>query len=257
MKAKNKIEISIVVPTLNEEELISDCLNHLSNQNIDINYEIIAVDNNSADRTIRVVKKYIHKHKNKNIIILKEPKKSVAYARQKGFEKARGEIIASTDADSRVPCNWLLQIINNFKKHPEISAVGGPYSFYDETLLIKILRKPITKISIILDKMCGWGKNHFPGANFAILKKDFQKVGGFDKSLFFGEDLELSIRLHKAGKKILFDKKMIISVASRRYKGHIIKGVWQSYGSYSKMIIVKKIIPWWKNLFRNKDSIAI
>ena len=245
----NNIKISIVVPAFNEEELISDCLNYLINQDTNINYEIIVVDNNSRDKTFQVVRKIIQKNKKKRIKLLKELERGVSCARQKGFESAQGEIIISTDADSKVPRNWLHKIVNNFKKYPEIAAVGGPYDFYDETFLIKVLRKPITKISIFLDKMCGWGKNHFPGANFAIFKKDFQEVGGFDKSLYFGEDLELSIRLHKANKKILFDKKMIISVASRRYKSHIIKGVWQSYGSYSKIIIVKKIIPWWKNLF--------
>lgn len=249
---KNKIKISVVVPAFNEEKIISDCLRHLIKQDTDIFYEIIIVDNNSTDKTSQVVKDFINKHKDKKIIILKEEKRGVAHARQKGFEKAQGEIIASTDADSRVHKDWLSYIINSFKKYPDISALAGPYDFYDETILIKILRKPVTEISIIMDKICGWGKNHVPGANFAIYKKDFEEVGGFDEKLHFGEDLELSIRLHRAGKIIFFDKKMNISVASRRYKGHIIEGVLHSYGSYSKMIITKKIIPWFKNLISKK-----
>ena len=146
-----KIKISIVVPCYNEEEYISNCLINLLKQNIRENYEIIVIDNNSKDKTLKIIKSFEKKYQ--KIKVFKEPQKGVGYARQNGFEKTKGEIIASTDADSRVPSWWLSEINNIFITNPEISAVAGIYDFYDETKIIQILRKPITHISIILDKI--------------------------------------------------------------------------------------------------------
>ena len=50
--------ISIVIPALNEEKLLPDCLNSLKKQNWKGDFEIIVVDNGSTDNTVSVAKAF-------------------------------------------------------------------------------------------------------------------------------------------------------------------------------------------------------
>ncbi|MDH7485682.1 MAG: glycosyltransferase family A protein [Anaerolineae bacterium] len=69
------------------------------------------MDNASTDATAEIARRF-------GARVVREPRKGVARARQTGFEAARGEIIASTDADTRVPPYWLARIVAHFEADP-------------------------------------------------------------------------------------------------------------------------------------------
>jgi len=190
-KIDKKIAISVVVPAYNEEHLLGLCLESLRHQDHKGAYEIIVVDNNSTDKTSEVAKKY-------NAIIIKEKRKGVAFARKTGFEKSQGKIIASTDADTIVPRDWLSKIHNAFRNDDNIAAVTGPIDFFGETkrrLTILNVFSPITRfIGLIFS-----GRPYFYGANFAIKKEIYNRIGGFDTRLAVGEDMDLGIHVREFG----------------------------------------------------------
>ena len=93
------IKVSVIIPTLNEERYIEDCLKSLKKQSFK-NYEIIVSDGLSTDNTVKIAKKYT-----KNVISSKN--KGIGDGRNKGAKIAKGEILLFLDADSTIAPNLL------------------------------------------------------------------------------------------------------------------------------------------------------
>jgi len=239
---KKKFKISVIIPTRNEEKYLSLCLDSLIKQKYKP-FEVIIVDNKSTDRTVEIVKDY--QTKIKNLIITKSKDDLIGAIRQRGFERASGDILVSADADSLFPPDWLLNIVNYFKNHPSVIAIGGPYKFYDEDRLIKILRQILTPIFLFIDLLLSKGKHHFAACNFAIYHDAFWQVGGFNPHLGFGEDVDLAVRLRRIG-EVKFLKSLLISTSCRRYQKGIIKGIIKesvvSFLIYLKIVFLSNII---------------
>ena len=89
------IKFSIIIPIFNSEKYISKCINSIIQQNYK-NWEIIIIDNNSTDRSIKIVKSF----KNKKIRIFKINNKGIiAKSRNLGIKKSKGNWIAFLDSD--------------------------------------------------------------------------------------------------------------------------------------------------------------
>ena len=102
-----KIEISIIIPTLNEEENIERVIKSIKKILSSQSYEIIVVDGYSSDNT---VKKAIE-----NGAIVIYDKKGKGSALRKGFDKAKGDILISMDADLSNDPKELYLIIDSIK----------------------------------------------------------------------------------------------------------------------------------------------
>jgi glycosyltransferase involved in cell wall biosynthesis len=208
-------KISVVIPAFNEEKFLPKCLESLKNQDFK-NFEVIVVDNNSTDKTAQITKEF-------GSILLSEKKQGVAFARQKGFLKARGKIIASTDADTILPQNWLSRIFEEFKKDKNLVAFGGSCIFCSGPLSAKLAARYLLSLLLLLDKKFfgGWS---LMGCNFALRKGAFLKIGGFNTNLKLNEDIEISYRLRKIGKVIL-DPNFKVKTSGRRYRHGLIFGL--------------------------------
>lgn len=117
---------SVVVPALDEERYIGDCLQSLADQDFAGDIEIIVVDNNSSDATAVVARGF-------GATVVHEERPGVCWARQRGTALARGEFVVSTDADTTFAPDWLSRIDEVLTQHPSCVAVGGPCSFTDAT----------------------------------------------------------------------------------------------------------------------------
>ncbi len=95
-------KVSIILPARNEENFIAKCLNSLIDQDY-ANYEIIAIDDRSDDRTGEIIKK-ISQYNPKVKYVLAEPKPEKwmgkNWACVEGFKKSTGELLLFTDADT-------------------------------------------------------------------------------------------------------------------------------------------------------------
>ena len=98
MKPENlsKLQLSVVLPCLNEENSIEICLKKIKDvfEKEKIYGEIIVVDNGSTDRSVEIVKKY------KDVKLLFEPQKGYGSALRCGIENAEGKYIIMGDADN-------------------------------------------------------------------------------------------------------------------------------------------------------------
>jgi glycosyltransferase involved in cell wall biosynthesis len=178
-------KVSVIIPALNCEKYIGNCLNHLFAQSYPIEKtEIIIVDNGSTDNTESIIDNYPVKK-------LKCLKKGPAAARNLGIKNSHGEILIFIDSDCLADKNLIknhVQAHLKFRKSdPRVKIIGGGIKGYNQNLWS------------LCDDFCSWSLFHFnltprfehrlcPTANMSIDRDILNTVGVFDEDLFFGED---------------------------------------------------------------------
>ena len=217
--------ISVVIPAYNEEGFLPLCLGSLTQQKYAGGYEIIVVDNASADRTAEVASGFGAK-------VVFEGRRSPAWARQRGLLEAKGEIVAFIDADTIAPRNWLSTMAQRFVLNPRIVSVTGPHAYFDTTPPFRVISYVINFLVITLDhffRRITRKGGPLWGSNFAVRRQTLFEVGGFDTSKKFrGEDYELSLCLKEKGKSSLI-LSLFVQTSSRRLKR---EGIWSAYWNY-------------------------
>ena len=139
--------ISVVIPTMNEEMHIGQCIKSLQNSRF-YDYEVVVVDAKSRDNTVSIAKELGAR------IVLDEDKHGIAHARNIGFRAAKGDTVAFLDADSVAGKGWLDHIDEGIKRGYEV--VGGPtyygrflYDLYSAVVFVPNNLHPITGFTYI------------------------------------------------------------------------------------------------------------
>jgi peptidoglycan/xylan/chitin deacetylase (PgdA/CDA1 family) len=220
--------ISIVVPALNEERFIADCLESLQNQDYQGEYEIIVADNGSSDNTASVARSFGIK------VVTCLEKNSVTYARQVGTDAAQGDIIAQADADTIYPRNWLRKIAEHFAAHPEAVALAGRFLYKDPPSwagLEYLLRDWANRLSARLI-----GRPMLvSGATFAFRKSAFTAIGGYSEADFSADQLGISRALSKTG-RIYYDRDFYVLTSSRSVRKPLAVCLLESGGHISRWV---------------------
>jgi glycosyltransferase involved in cell wall biosynthesis len=221
--------ISVVVPALNEEKYIGQCLSSLLAQSYPRElYEIIVVDNASTDRTSEIARGF-------GVKVVYEPERGVSRARHRGAEEASGEIIAGMDADAVAPATWLEEIARAFRSDELLGAVTGPILLHDgnsfEQLSTRCVCNGGTRLSFAL------GRGVIMGNNFAVRTCDYWRVGGFNTSLFSAEDIDLGIRL-SAVTRTIYSPNMVMYVSARRTREGYVKLFLRTSGDYVRIVFL-------------------
>jgi len=205
-------DISVIVPTLNEEKYLPRCLKSLVDQTSNESIEIIVVDGGSSDLTVQIAKKYADK-------VLFKPKAPVGAARNLGAKAATGEILAFIDADTIANPQWADSIIEAFRRRPSAVGVTGPTLPYDGHLSDLITYRLWT---IYLQRLLlNLQMPHVIGFNCAYRRAPFLSVGGFDEDMVMSEDIKLAHKIRRYG-EIRFEKEMSALTSARRFRkfGH-------------------------------------
>jgi len=204
---------SIIIPAYNEKDYIADCVKSLARQDYRGKFEIIVVDNASTDKTAKIAEEAGAK-------IVFEAEKNVSQARRKGSSEALGEILAYTDADSKLPPDWISRMNKIFNSSDDIVAAGGLFRFDEVGLTVNLLANKIfLPINGLVMKYFITPRVPFlTGSNMAVRREAYEKCGGFDPKFPYGEDNELATRLAKVG-KVYFDPDLIVKTSFRRYSG--------------------------------------
>jgi len=204
---EKNLKISLIIPAYNEEKYIEACLEHaIKNSNGKL-HEIIVVNNASTDKTEEITQKYL------GVKVVREDKKGITYARQRGFMESTGNILANIDADTQMPEGWIDQIIFEFKQNKKIVCLSGPYVYYDIPKFKSFLIKIYWILSIPIYWMIGYMA---VGGNYVIKRETLEKMNGYDTNIeFFGEDTNTARRASKFG-KVKFKLKFAMYTSGRR-----------------------------------------
>lgn len=205
------MKVSIIIPAYNEAKYIGRCLQSVLRNRNECLHEIIVVDNASFDNTADLAKSF------PGVRVVREDKKGLTHARQKGFEAATGDIIAYIDADTEMPPGWLETVAREFAKNTKLSCLSGPYRYYDlsraHRLAVALYWSVIALPSYFIVGYMA------VGGNFAARREALASIGGFDTAIsFYGEDTNIARRLHQAG-KVKFKLSFFMNTSGRRFKG--------------------------------------
>lgn len=195
---KNKIKFSFIIPTLNEEKHIENCIKSIIRQKNEDDIEILLVDNGSKDNTISLANNY-------NVKIIKNLSGNVGALRNYGVTKTKGEIICFIDADCVLDQGWLLVVENYIDKllSGNIGIFGSDYTVPQNSNTLQNawqshVRKNYT------------GEIDFvPAGNMIISRKIYEKYGGFREDITSGEDYELCVRYKRLYMTVYTDSRLI------------------------------------------------
>lgn len=90
------MQLSVIIPTMNEEQSIGQVIDSVHQAMQGWEYEVLVVDTNSKDRTREIAAQ-------KGAVVIDEPRRGYGRAYKTGFEKAKGDVIATLDADCTYP----------------------------------------------------------------------------------------------------------------------------------------------------------
>ena len=125
MQIEFKYKASIIIPVLNEEKFIEDCIESVIDNTNDIEkMEVIIVDGGSKDNTVEIVKRISSDHK--NITLLHNPKKITPISLNLAINESSGEFIVRLDAHAIYSKNYVnkcIQILENSEDN--VGNVGG------------------------------------------------------------------------------------------------------------------------------------
>jgi cellulose synthase/poly-beta-1,6-N-acetylglucosamine synthase-like glycosyltransferase len=199
--------ISIIIPAYNEAATIRRCLHALSHQTVPRDmYELIVVDGNSKDTTREIAAEYA------DIVFIQESER-VPGARNDGFRRAKYDIIATTDADSLAPPDWVEQLLDSFAD-PKVVMAFGPVTPIDVN---PKNRRYILLFNFIMKFGAATRLYYYTlGCNTAFRYEPFERAGMY-KIKDAGDDLEVGLRMRKWG-KVRFNPRLKVGFDFRRYE---------------------------------------
>lgn len=211
------MKLSVIFCTYNREKYLYNALKSISQQNIPYHdYEIVMVNNNSTDSTESICKQFRYDYPGVNFRYFLETQQGLSYARNRGVQESKGDVLVFVDDDATAFESYLSSIKSFFESHPTVSACGGPIvpvyevekpkwlSHYTEQLIGGALYEG--------DKIKPFNNGKYPGGgNSAFRKQVFNKYGLFNvelgrkgTGLIGAEEKDLYDRLTRGGEKFYY-----------------------------------------------------
>ena len=233
------IDLSIIIVNYNVKHFLEQCIVSLKPALEEISAEIIVVDNASVDGSVPHISNLFPEL----TIIHNEQNLGFSKANNQGIKAAKGEFVLLLNPDTVVQKDSIRQHLIFLKEHNEVGCLGtkmfdGSGNYLPEskrgfpgprTALFRMLGLsrlfPTSKFfnSYYLGHLDKDETNEvdvLSGAYFFVKKEVLDKIGLLDESFFmYGEDIDLSYRIKKAGYKIIYHPKFPII----HYKGESTK----------------------------------
>lgn len=194
-------EFSVIIPVYNDPDGLSDTVKSVLRNSTD-NFEILIVDNNSADSTPDVARSFAET--NECVSLLHEDDIQSSYAaRNTGIKRAQGDVLVFIDADITVDPDWL-EIIDT-------EIIGTEYLTYDVNVYIpedkETLVARYNEHTSFPIKEYAKERDFGGGGCIAVRREVFEDLGLFDHRLISSGDAEFGNRVANSGRDITFTPK--------------------------------------------------
>jgi glycosyltransferase involved in cell wall biosynthesis len=207
------MKISIVIPVYNEEGQLGACLQSIAKQVVRP-FEVVIVDNNSTDKSVVIARAFDF------VRVVREPRQGVVYARDRGFDAARGDIIARIDADTVLPADWLAHIEAFYGDgRNRDTAFSGGAAFYNVRFasgvswLYNLLAFDFNRLLIGHPTL--WGSNMaLPREQWLAVHRQVCNQRGTH------EDLDLALHVTDAGYSVFYDRHFKVGAHLRRVRSN-------------------------------------
>jgi GT2 family glycosyltransferase/DNA-binding beta-propeller fold protein YncE len=194
--------VSVIVCAYNAADTLDDNLTSLERLNYP-DYEVVLVNDGSKDRTGDIARAH------PSVRLVEVPNGGLSAARNIGLSHATGDIVAYTDADTRVDPDWLTFLVQPFL-NSDVVGSGGPnvVPADDPPMAQCIARAPGGPTHVLLDDRIA---EHVPGCNMAFRREALLAIRGFNPIyLRAGDDVDVCWRLQARGGKIGFASSALV-----------------------------------------------
>lgn len=203
--------ISIVVCTTGTRETLSRCLESIEQLKSSVPWELVIVINGVVALTRERVRNLPCACVRQ--IVCEEPTKGLGNARNCGWRRSTGEIVAFIDDDCYPASDYLENLTCCFAEDPSLGFIGGRVLLFDRN------DWPITIQTSKVPVRFGQGDLVRPGlvqgANLAFRRAAIAAVGGFDPrfghgALFSCEDIDIATRICNSGWRGSYDPRTLV-----------------------------------------------
>jgi len=245
--------VTVLVPVKNEEKVVGRLLRAL----VDMDYpeqkkEIIVIDDESTDKTVEICRKYVEKYPGQMKLVLKPKSNRKASALNYGLKHAKGEIVATFDADNVPEPDALMRAAEYFEDPSTVAVQGRICSInadqnkltkfisYEEAVRYEAYLRGKDRLNLFVD---------LAGTCQFIRRTVLERVGGWDEESLC-EDMEMSFRLTEKGCNIRYASEIrswqenptnltqLIRQRTRWYRGSMEVGL--KYGRLLKKLSRKR-----------------
>lgn len=199
-------KFALISPTFKRPDEVTEFLDSLKKLDYPKdNFEIILGDGTPGDELRPLLYPY---QKDLPLKIYYEEFLPVSNARNRAAELSSAEFFIFLDSDCIIPQGYLKAVESFLSDHPGINLFGGPDAASDDfTDLQKAISFSMTSF-LTTGGIRGGSSTvttyHPRGFNMGMSADLFNEVGGYDENFVCGEDVELSMRLMKAGARSAF-----------------------------------------------------
>ncbi|PTL31586.1 glycosyl transferase family 2 [Prevotella sp. oral taxon 313] len=199
------MKYSIIVPVFNRPDEVDELLESLLSQE-EKDFEVIIVEDGSKVPCKKVCDKYANRL---DLHYYYKENSGPGQSRNYGAERAKGDYLLILDSDVVLPKGYIRAVSEELNREPA-DAFGGPdcahESFTDTQKAISYSMTSFFTTGGIRGGKKKLDKFYPRSFNMGIRRDVYQELGGFSK-MRFGEDIDFSIRIFKAGKRCrLFPK---------------------------------------------------
>ncbi|UBY94030.1 glycosyltransferase family 2 protein [Bifidobacterium pseudolongum] len=211
------LNVSIIIPTWNEQDRITDCLDNATRQTV-MPHEVIVVDNRSTDNTVAIVQQYMQEHPEAPIRLLhQDEEQGLIPTRNYGLNHATGDVLGRVDADCMLKPDWVEVVAGIFTEDAEAMGATGPVTYYDMPARRMALRgdDSVRRHTYRADG----GQVLLFGSNMALRVSAWKLIANevcLDKEDVMHEDIDVSLHLLGRGLKTVYSERMICGISARR-----------------------------------------
>jgi GT2 family glycosyltransferase len=200
-----KTEVSFVILSHNDADMAINAISSIKKLKTRIKYDIFVVDNGSKDNTPKIIKKFF-----RDVKVIELPKNIGTAAYDRAIKESESRYIYFTGCDIEVKPNMLDKLVNFLNENKNAAQAAPKYlNLYEKdridaggTWLSRSFYSGIFK-----NNSLGNSNIEIPYIGTGLIRKEIIEKFGylFDNDYFFyGEDVDLGLRIRLAGKKVFY-----------------------------------------------------
>lgn len=196
------MDLSVVVPTLNDRERLRTCLDALSRRVPDA--EVVVVNGPSADGTTGMVRE-----RDDVSVLVEISDRNLNVARNAGLAESTGDAVAFVGHDVVVEASWLDAVESELSDGAD--AVTGPVH--------RTVKAGVTTQPVETNTIAGRDVTYFAGENVAFRRDTIDDVDGFDENLETGGARDCAHRLAGSGWSVTWSPDLCVRREQRDEEG--------------------------------------
>ena len=183
---------SIIIPTFNHAAYVAQAVESALDQSYE-DCEVIVIDDGSTDATQSILANY-----GDRIVNVRQANAGLSAARNAGLSVARGEFVLFLDADDWIPPQKIMVQLPYLEDHDELGLTYSAWQDVDSDGCHVLCEVHPRRAGIVLEALLR--REFFLTVGSALVRRScLNEVGNFDPSLRAAEDMDLWLRIARAG----------------------------------------------------------